>query len=587
MKNRPASLQWLMLACVMPLFSNAQNEPFTFTELNLKPGGSANYRLAHPFEILYGPDNYLYISEKIGRILRVDTATGARKIILDYRSQVFLHITRNGSGAATGIGQDGMLGIALHPNFNQGSGQDSIYAAYSYSSGKIRISRFKFNGGINPSLSGETILINNIPASNDHSSGRLIIGADNKIYYSCGDGGSNQFGNRCNAIKSQDDPTASQIEAADYSNYAGKILRIDLNGNIPADNPVFNGVRSHVFSKGHRNPQGLVWEKSSSNGLDFPSPVTNGKLFSSEQGPRTDDEINIIEAGGNYGWPYIAGDLDNLNYQYINWSSSPACSSTSYTENTIPAGAVVLDENDAPTALQANFKKPVMNLFTTCGSQAASACDAGGTNWMKFSTIAPSSIDYYHVQGGASIPGWYPSLLVPTLKKGTLYRVKLNASHDAPVTDTIPYFATYNRYRDIAVSPDGLKIYIVTDSIGSTSGPSGAGTSTLTNRGAILVFQYNTALLDLSNDRIKRVQQNKTSIYPNPACEYVKVELDKTIRKPVNYFIYDVRGVLLKKGASNQPTFTIPVNHLHPGVYILKISDAHDLEQISRKIIVN
>lgn len=571
MKNRPSLLRWLFVLCTFPLAGAAQNEQFTLTELNLKPGGSANYRLAHPFEILYGPDDHLYITEKVGRILRVDTGTGIRKVLLDHRSHVYLHITRNGSGAATGIGQNGMLGMALHPGFNAGT--DSVYVAYTYASGNIRISAFKYNGGANPSLTGETVLINGIPASNDHSSGRLIIGTDYKLYYSCGDGGSNQFSNRCNPVRSQNDPSASEIAAANYSNYAGKILRINLDGSIPSDNPLFNGVRSHVYSKGHRNPQGLV--------------IAEGKLISSEQGPRTDDELNIIEAGGNYGWPYVAGDADNVNYQYINWSSSAACSTTPYTESTIPAGATVLDEDEAPAALKNNFHKPLMNLFTTCGSHSASSCDAGGTDWMKFSTIAPASVDYYSMQGGLSIPGWYPSILIPTLKKGTLYRVRLNATLDAPLTDTIPYFATFNRYRDIALSPDGQKIYIVTDSIGSTSGPSGTGSSTLTNRGAIFVYQYNMALLNFGNKRVKPAGNDRVAVYPNPARDLLKVELSQTAHKPVNYSVYDVTGKLLIMGVSNHSSFTISVGHLRPDVYMLKVSDSYGLEQIMRKIVVN
>lgn len=571
MKNRPSIQSWLLFVCFLPVVASAQDEPFTMTELNLKPGGSSNYRLAHPFEILYGPDDHLYITEKVGRILRVDTGTGIRTVLLDHRAHVYLHINRNSGGAATGIGQDGMLGMALHPGF--GAGKDSVYVAYTYSPGNIRISAFKYNGGVNPSLTGETILIGGIPASNDHSSGRLIIGADGRLYYSCGDGGSNQFANRCNAIRSQNDPSASEIAAANYLNYAGKILRINRDGSIPSDNPVFTGVRSHVFSKGHRNPQGLVF--------------ADGKLVSSEQGPRTDDELNIIEPGGNYGWPYVAGDADNVNYQYINWSSSGACSTTPYSENAIPAGATLLDEDDAPVALKNNFHKPLMNLFTTCGAQSNLSCDAGGTNWMKFSTIAPASVDYYAAQSGLGIPGWYPSLLIPTLKKGTLYRVRLNASLNAPVTDTIPYFASFNRYRDIALSRDGQKIYVVTDSIGSTSGPSGNGSSVLSNRGSILVFQYNMALLGMKNQRVRPQTRDKVVVFPNPARDIVKVELLRTTHKPVNYFLYDVTGKLLIKGVSNHASFTIPVGRLRPDVYILKISDGYGLGQILRKIVVN
>src|SRR3954469_18817856 len=76
-----------------------------------------------------------------------------------------------------------------------------------------------------------------------------------------------------------------------------------MDGSIPSDNPVIAGVRSHVYSYGHRNPQGLVF------GPD-------GKLYESEHGPNTDDEINLIRAGGNYGWPYVAGYRDDQSYAF-------------------------------------------------------------------------------------------------------------------------------------------------------------------------------------------------------------------------------------------------------------------------------
>src|SRR5690606_29590328 len=116
-----------------------------------------------------------------------------------------------------------------------------------------------------------------------------------KLYYSCGDLGHNQFGNRCQPIRSQQDPSASDVTNENYQNYSGKTLRINFDGSIPLDNPVFSGVRSHIFTKGHRNPQGLVWEKTASGGFSFPVAAPGGKLFSSEHGPRTDDEINVLE----------------------------------------------------------------------------------------------------------------------------------------------------------------------------------------------------------------------------------------------------------------------------------------------------
>ena len=567
--------------------ASAQGEPFSAPSIiNTKPSGTVNdYRLAHPYEIIYGPDNHLYITEKVGRVLRVDPTTGIRQIILDHRANTFLNISRDGSGAATGIGQDGMMGMALHPNF--GSGVDSIFIAYTIAAGNVRISRWKYNGGATPSLTGETILIQGIPANGDHSSGRLIVGGDNKLYYTCGDLGANQFANRCSQIRSQTVPTAAQISGNNYVNYSGKVLRLNMNGSIPSDNPVFSGVRSHVFTMGHRNPQGLVWQKQASNGMVYPLPLAGGKLFSDEHGPRTDDEINILQGGRNYGWPYIAGYLDDINYEYVNWSSSPNCSSTPYLETTIPVGATVTQESDYSSL--ANFQPPLTTMYKDCGSLGTGVCDANGSNWMKFATIAPSSIDFYNVSAGLGIPGWYPSLLVPTLRRGTLYRYKLNLTMDAVVTDSIPYFHTNNRYRDIAISPDGKKIYLITDSIGSTSGPSGSGTSTLDNRGAIMEFTFTGVdLLEKENASRRPYEDKKyrVSVFPNPATQYITVQFERGLHKPIYYRLTDVSGRLVLEDHTTKDEFNITVGNLPKGVYLLKLYNGYKIEVKVEKVVI-
>lgn len=557
------------------------------TELNRKPTVAANkYRLGHPFEIIYGPDDFLYVTEKVGRVLRISTSTGIRQIILDHRASTYLTISRNGSGTATSVGQDGMMGMALHPQFGQGTGQDYIYIAYTYSPGNLRISRFSFVTVPVPSLSSEQVLLQGIPANNDHSSGRLIFGADNLLYYTCGDLGYNQFGNKCNEIRSQKLPTAGQVTAGNYGLYAGKTLRINTDGTIPASNPLFAGVRSHIYTIGHRNAQGLVTQKSPTNGLVFPTPAAGGKLFNSEHGPRTDDEINVIEGGMNYGWPYIAGYLDNVNYSYVIWATSPNCAFTGYNENAIPAGAMVRQETD--TALT-NFQPPLSTLYTVCNPLPVAVCNAGGTDWMKYPTIAPSSIDFYHVNSGTGIPGWYPSLLVPTLRKGVLYRYKLNPAMNGFDTDSIPYFKTSNRYRDIAVSPNGQKIYLITDSTGTTSGPSGTGTSTLANPGAILEFSYSGVTLPLG-DRpatANTLRKYEVEIFPNPASQYLKVQVAAgTFTRPMHYYMMDMTGKVVVRGSSLQKDFTIDINSWQTGVYILKISNAYGVEVASEKIII-
>ncbi|AXY77323.1 T9SS C-terminal target domain-containing protein [Paraflavitalea soli] len=564
----------------------AQNEPFTRTVLNEKPG-AGGYRLAHPFDIVYGPDDHLYITEKVGRILRVDTGTGVRQIILDIRSSVALNITRNGPPgyAATSIGQNGMLGLALHPGFSKGTGQDSIFVAYSSTSSNIRIVRYKYNGGASPSLTNPTILIQGIPAGGDHSTGRLIIGADNKLYYSCGDLGNNQFNNRCTEIRSQKLPTQTDIDNATYTLYSGKILRLNLDGSIPNDNPLWNGVQSHIYTIGHRNPQGLVWEKNPANGTTFPVLTPGGKLFSSEHGPNTDDEVNSIESGRNYGWPYIAGDTDEVNYQYVNWSSTSNCT-INYDENPyqVPAGAVVTQEKNAPADVKANFRKPLVKAYTVCTPLPASQCELAN-GWLKFPTIAPSSIEYYNLNSGKGIPNWYPSLLVPTLRTGTLFRYRLNAAKDMIIGDSIQYFKTVNRYRDIALSPDG-KIYIITDSIGSTSGPSGSSQTNMTNKGAILVFEYAGIILPIREHPENLPRKYTSSVYPNPATSYIQVETEPAVQKPIRYRLIDMNGKLILDEKTTRNNFTIETGRYRRGVYILKLFNGYGSEIRMDKIIL-
>jgi PQQ-dependent dehydrogenase (s-GDH family) len=577
------------LAALLPLFPlllTAQIEPFSMTVLNRKPPNPDKYFLAHPFEIICGPDDYLYVTEKTGRILRIDPVTGIRTVLLDHRAATRLTISRNGAGVATSVGQDGMMGMALHPGFGLGFAQDYIFVAYSYSPGNLRISRFDYTGGPSPQLINEAILIEGIPSSNDHSSGRLIFGSDQKLYYSCGDQGYNQFGNRCNEIRSQKVPSAAQIAAGNYSYYSGKVLRINPDGTIPPDNPVFAGVRSHIYTIGHRNPQGLVTEKTATDGASFATPAPGGRLFSSEHGPRTDDEINILEAGGNYGWPYIAGYLDNLNYVYIIWATSASCASTPYSENTIPAGALIRQETDS---VLSNFREPVSTLYTVCNPLPVSVCNAGGTDWMKYPTIAPSSVDYYAVNGGLGIPNWYPSLLVPTLRRGVLYRYKLNAAQNGFDSDSIPYFRTANRYRDIAISRNGQKIYLLTDSIGTTSGPSGTGTTALANPGSILEFQYTGSLLALTDDSLRRrnIRQVNTRIFPNPATDYIQVQVpDAAFVRPTRYQLVDVAGRVVMSGATGNKNFKMDIRNIQKGVYILTLSNGYGMVTEKLKIFI-
>ncbi|QEC40869.1 PQQ-dependent sugar dehydrogenase [Pseudobacter ginsenosidimutans] len=577
-----------LLILLIPLIGYAQDEPFSLTVLNQKPAPTDRYRLRHPFDITYGPDNFLYITEKVGQVSRVDTGTGIRKVILDIKQKVYLGLSRDGSGNVDGISQNGMLGMALHPGFSKVPGKDSIYVAYCYNSQYLRISRFFFNVAT-ASCSGETTLIEGIPSSPDHTSGRMIIGADNMIYYSCGDLGNNQFNNKCREIRSQFLPSATDVQNHVYTNYSGKVLRIAPDGDIPADNPIWNGVRSHIYTIGHRNPQGLVWEKEPSNGSMVTTLTPGGRLYSAEHGPNTDDEINILQPGKNYGWPWIAGDTDNVNYQYVRWFQANNCNTIGYVENPqhLPAGSTYTREKDAPADVKANFQKPMKSVYTTCGSLSVTQCMVANGGWLKFPTIAPSSVEYYELNIGKGIPGWYPSLLVATLRKGTVYRYKLDPSGTTIISDSIPYFSSANRYRDIAMSPDG-KIYIVTDSIGSTSGPSASNPSALTHRGAILVYRYTGSVLSLPDPSQPNKPEAKPviSVYPNPATAVVNIALGRIRHLPVTYQLYDMMGRIMRSGITAKDRISIPVADLRRGIYVLKLHDDNGTEILKEKIVL-
>lgn len=167
-------------------------------------------------------------------------------------------------------GEGGLMGIVLDPDF---SNNHYIYIMHTYEEDNRMYNRVIRLVEENNQAFIDRILIDGIPGGRNHDGGRLKIGPDQKLYITTGDAG--------NASLSQD-----------LSSTAGKILRINLDGTIPFDNPFPN---SPIYSYGHRNPEGVAWN-------------SNNILYESEHGQSAHDEINIIQAGGNYGWPLVQGD---------------------------------------------------------------------------------------------------------------------------------------------------------------------------------------------------------------------------------------------------------------------------------------
>lgn len=435
-------------------------EPFSFRVLTTG--------LADPYEITWGADGYLWVTEKTGkRVTRINPSDGAKTTVATIAD---VYSTES---------QDGLLGMAFPANFLHGS--DDVYLAYTYDADpgpavdrRAKIVRFTYDPAAH-TLNKPVDLITGLPASTDHNAGRLLVGPDQKLYYSIGDQGNNQFQRFCNPIRAQDIPTVDDVRNQNWATYVGKTLRLNLDGSVPADNPVIKGVRSHIYSYGHRNPQGLAFGPG-------------GRLFSAEHGPKADDEINLIQAGRNYGWPYVSGFRDDESYVYANWSAStnPPCTSLHYSNFEIPPS---IPQQRETAWNSPDYVEPLKTLYTVPNGYNFQDPACGDQAYICWPSIAPSSIDY--VPAGQGIfNGWRNSLLVTSLKNGALYCLRLTQDSGSVQGDIAQFFKTTNRYRDLALSPDYRTVYIATDTNGLAGPKFGPPTEKLANPGAILAFTF-------------------------------------------------------------------------------------------------
>ena len=231
---------------------NADGDPFVVDTL---ASG-----LIVPWDIVFTPDGDMLFTERSGkvRLYRHDQLIERPVLVIpdiEFR------------------GKMGLLGMCLHPKF---AVNRQLYLGYNYRQGErtfLRIMRYEWK---QDSLVDGSLIIEGIPGVFNHTGSRLAFGKDGKLYISTGDA---------------DVP----VQAQDLKLFNGKILRLNDDGTVPADNPfVHNDTARHeIWTYGHRNPQGLVFQ-----------PGT-GYLYSSEHGPTGGDEINLITKGNNYGWPVI------------------------------------------------------------------------------------------------------------------------------------------------------------------------------------------------------------------------------------------------------------------------------------------
>nr|WP_294859059.1 PQQ-dependent sugar dehydrogenase [uncultured Fluviicola sp.] len=484
-----------------------------------------------PWEMTFGPDSMLWMTESNGRVSRVDPQTGDKTIIYtapDYFGGSPLE--NSVLCPSLGIGA-GTLGLALHPDFTI-PGSSYIYFMYSYNSGtsgspatRFKIRRLEWNP-TSEQIIGYQDIITGISTGYDHLGGRLLAVKRSNIPYlfvSIGDHGSSETNSPQCYNPQSDNPNNF---AQDPSTDNGKIHRYNMDGSIPADNPI---PGNSFFTRGHRNPQGLVYNTN----LDL--------LYDIEHGDRTDDEINILEKGMNYGWKNVHG---------YHWDDNFPGEAT-YIANYIPNSSIPNDHLVEP-------------IYSICAVQTPSSNT--GNTWC---TVAPSDGIYYN---STAIPAWTNSILMVTLKKGDstdmeLYQFKLNAQGIIePSTPQHPnprkYFTqdqfSNGRLRDIAISPDGRKIYLINN----------GGATSATDKITVYTYVDTTGLTPF-----------EFKIYPNPSNEAVSVQLPEN--KPALIRIFDAKGAKINEFSSQSDFVTLDIVDLKAGLYWLSY-ESETLKRIER-----
>jgi glucose/arabinose dehydrogenase len=321
--------------------------------------------LDHPWSMAFLPDGAILVTERVGRLRLI---AGGRLLAAPIDGVPAVH---------TGS-QAGLFDVVLHPDFAVNHLIYLTYAAGTNAANGTQVARARLDG---QSLKDLVVIFRAAPLkdTNNHFGGRMAFLPDGSFALTLGEG------------------FEYREKAQDLSSDLGKIVRLHDDGSIPADNPFLRqeGVRPEIYSWGHRNPQGLAFD-----------PVS-GRLYETEHGPRGGDELNIIEARRNYGWPVITYGMDY-------------------------SGAYV-----SPYTARAGLEQPVIY-------------------WTP--SIAPSGLAIYH---GDQFPAWRGDLFVGALAFKHLRRVHLDAAGNVAGEEQL-LVDLNERIRDVRAPADGY-LYVCTD----------------------------------------------------------------------------------------------------------------------------
>lgn len=311
-----------------------------------------------PWDIETAEDGKLWFTQISGTLHLLDLKTGKQKMVFLVPDLIAKK-------------SYGLLGMAVYPE------KKWVFLHYTFAKQHegleeeifSRLVRYTFDG---QTLGQAQILLDSLPGATYHNGSRIVISSDSKLYFSLGDVG--------------------RVDLVLEDNFAGgKIHRLNLDGSIPEDNPI---PGSSVWAKGLRNTQGLTF------GI-------NGKIYGSDHGAITDDEINLLQKGGNYGWPEVHGYIDH--------------------------------ENEKLYASNYSTKEPL-------------------TAWTP--TIAAAGLAFYHSD---EIPEWKNSLLLATMKGRSLRVLHLEENGNEILSEDIFLQKSFGRIRDIAVAFDGTIYFSTTN----------------------------------------------------------------------------------------------------------------------------
>mgnify|MGYP003668221048 CR=1 FL=1 len=486
--------------------------------------------LATPWEITYSPHGFLWVTEKEGKVSRIDPTNGEKEVVYTAPDYFGGSPLENSLFCPNLVIGNGTLGLALDPDFADES-TSFIYFLYSYNSGteeapdtKFRLKRLTWNA-VATEVVGDTNIVNEITTGFDHWGGRLMAVKQEGIPYlflTIGDNGRSEIsGPDCYVPQSENPNNFAQ----DVTTQNGKVHRFNTDGTIPEDNPI---PGNSFYTRGHRNPQGLMYNSN----LEI--------IYDIEHGDDTDDEINVLVKGMNYGWKNVRGYHDDNSFP----------GEAAYVANYVPNPLV---ENDA-------LIEPLYSWCTTPDTSTV------GTDWC---TVAPSGGIYY---GSDAIPEWSNSLLVVTLKDGVstdkeVYQFQLEENGDlVPSTVENPnpkrFFGAdqdqNGRLRDIAVSNDGKTIYLINNG--------GAPSSKIT------VYTYDGGVNTVDP------QSLNIRLHPNPATNQLTVNGLEDIKNLGVIRVTSLMGessIVVLDGSN-----TIDISRFASGVYFIQIAFSNEIRTL-------